>query len=117
MLRVEQRVPWLVGCGALCPSTGSWLLPVANTDCSALRTQTLPSPALHTSLFYFIFSFSFKCVHLLDNCMFYFLSQTRKKCVLFSCIVYKVENKTKQKKRGKKSPQVNIFYINIVISF
>jgi len=66
------------------------------------------------------FSSSFKCVHLLDNCIFYFLSQTRKKCVLFSCIVYKVEYETKQKqkqKSGKTPPRVNIFYINIVISF
>jgi len=56
MLRVEQACPMAHGCAAPCPSsTGSWLLPVANADCSVLRTRRLPSPALHPSLCFFFF--------------------------------------------------------------
>jgi len=55
MLRVEQACPMAHGCAAPCPSsTGSWLLPVANADCSVLRTRRLPSPALHPSLCFFL---------------------------------------------------------------
>lgn len=37
-------------------STGSWLLPVANVDCSVLRTQTLPSLALRAYIYIFLSS-------------------------------------------------------------
>lgn len=83
-------------CGFIPPphlrATGSWLLPVLGAVASDLRAQTLPVTALRVHV---VSSFFFKGVHLLDNCIFIFLSQTRKKCIRFSCIVYKAENKQK----------------------
>lgn len=111
----SKRAPCPGGtCRPVAPSsTGSWLLPVANVDCSVLRTQTLPSLALCAYIYIFFFLLQ-TCVHLLDNCIFYFLSQTRKKCVWFSCIVYKVENKAKYE-RGKKKTHNLIYFILILV--
>lgn len=86
--------PWLLAAG-FCHGQRLRLAP----PCS---DASCPCPLCVCIYIYFFLS---SCVHLLDNCIFYIsLSQTRKKCARFSCIVYKVENKqTNNYERGKQN--------------
>lgn len=95
-----------------------WQLASARSQRRLLGPQNSETSQPCPSSISMFFSSSFKCVHLLDNCIFYFLSQTRKKCVLFSCIVYKVEYETKQNKKKKKvekTPHELIYFILILL--
>lgn len=64
-------------------------------------------------------SFLFKHLHLLDNCIFFYIPLPffkAEKYIWFMCIVYKAKRK-KEKKRQKnivkEKKQLNIFWINI----